>query len=180
MLLWGFETIFTSQTGYFGSVQGIPWGYSLVVRKRLQCDVIFYKANDCWKNTASELLRLINAHKILRYTLSQAQVTVEAELGRVSIYTKHYFAGLPLGASLPSTELQHADDLALLAGNTYVNLWKLTSNDHYLFNAIYLLEFALTKSKQSFLMRLILIRIYRLLGKRLTSMVILMCTEYFL
>jgi N-terminal acetyltransferase B complex non-catalytic subunit len=86
-------------------------------------------------------------------------------LERVAVYSKHYFEALPLGASLPSTELQHADDLAILAGNALVNLWKLTGSDDHLYNAVYLLEFALNKSKQSFLTRLILIRIYRLLGK---------------
>ncbi|KJA27088.1 hypothetical protein HYPSUDRAFT_35639 [Hypholoma sublateritium FD-334 SS-4] len=112
----------------------------------------------------SDLLRLINAHKILRYTLSKSHITVQTESESAAAYTEHYFAALPLGASLPSTELQHADDLALLAGNAYVSLWKLTGDDRHLFSAVYLLEYGLTKSKQSFLMRLILIRIYRLLG----------------
>ena len=80
-------------------------------------------------------------------------------------YLKYYLEALPLGAHLPSTELQPADDLALLAGNALVNLWTLTKRDAHLLNAVYLLEFGLTKSKQSFLMRLILIRIYRILGK---------------
>ena len=96
--------------------------------------------------------------------LVHSDITVDTELERVAAYTKAYFEGLPLGVGLPLTELQHADDLVLLAGNTYVNLWKLTGDDCHLLNAIYLLEFALTKSKQSFLTRLILIRIYRLLG----------------
>lgn len=118
-----------------------------------------------FQNNVSELRRLINAYKIIRHTLSEAEITIEKELQRVAVYTKHYFEALPLGASLPSTELQYADDLALLAGNALVNLWKLTGNDDHLYNAAYLLEFALNKSKQSFLTRLILIRIYRLLGK---------------
>jgi N-acetyltransferase B complex (NatB) non catalytic subunit len=87
------------------------------------------------------------------------------ESARVEKYLKYYLEALPLGAHLPSTELQPADDLALLAGNTLVNLWTLTHHDAHLLNAVYLLEFGLTKSKQSFLMRLILIRIYRILGK---------------
>ncbi|KAF8965269.1 actin cytoskeleton organization protein [Flammula alnicola] len=114
--------------------------------------------------TVSELQRLINSYKLLRYMLPEAEITAEKESERVAAYTKYYFEGLPLGASLPPTELQHADDLVLLAGNAYVNLWKLTNNNCHLLNAVYLLEFALTKSKQSFLTRLILMRIYRLLG----------------
>ena len=81
------------------------------------------------------------------------------------MYTKHYLSGLKFGLNLPSTELQPADDLAILAGNSFVMLWKLTNDEGYLFSAATLLEFALTKSSQSFQSRLILIRIYRLLGK---------------
>ncbi|CAA7271640.1 unnamed protein product [Cyclocybe aegerita] len=114
--------------------------------------------------TVSELRRLINAFKFRRYSLSSSQVSAETELQRVAEYIRYYFEGLPLGAGLASTELQPADDLILLAGNALINLWKLTGNNYHLFNAVYLLEFALTKSKQSFLTRLILIRIYRLLG----------------
>lgn len=88
-------------------------------------------------------------------------------MARVAAYTRFYLEGLALGDGLPSSELQPADDLVLLAGNTYVNLWKLTGSDCHLLNAVYLLEFALTKSKQSFLTRLILIRLYRLLGEDL-------------
>ncbi|RDB21137.1 N-alpha-acetyltransferase 25, NatB auxiliary subunit [Hypsizygus marmoreus] len=114
--------------------------------------------------TNNELRRLINSHKLLRYNLSSSELTVEAEIARVALYIQQYLEGLKLGAHLPSTELQIADDLALLAGSVLVNLWKLTSEEQYLLNAVTLLEFAITKSKQSFQTRLLLIRIYRLLG----------------
>ncbi|KAF9562547.1 actin cytoskeleton organization protein [Agrocybe pediades] len=114
--------------------------------------------------TVSQLIRLINSFKILRYTLTEADITVEKESERVATYAKYYFDALALGAGLPVTELQPADDLALLAGNALISLWQLTGDDKYLYDAVYLLEFALTKSKQSFLTRLILIRVYRLLG----------------
>ena len=117
------------------------------------------------QTTVSELCRLINSFKILRFSLLESDITVELESARVEKYLKYYLEALPLGAHLPSTELQPADDLALLAGNALVNLWTLTNHDAHLLNAVYLLEFGLTKSKQSFLMRLILIRVYRILGK---------------
>jgi N-terminal acetyltransferase B complex non-catalytic subunit len=65
---------------------------------------------------------------------------------------------------LASTELQPADDLALLAASSYVSLWKLTTDDGYLYSAVALLEYALIKSKQSYSAKLMLVRIYRLLG----------------
>ncbi len=102
--------------------------------------------------------------------MPSSEITVEWELKNVTDYTKYYFQGLFLGDGLPSTELQPADDLLLLAGNSFINLWKLTDDEGHLFNAVYLLEFGLTKSKQSFLARLLLIRIYRLLGGVLSSL----------
>ncbi|CAK5277392.1 unnamed protein product [Mycena citricolor] len=110
------------------------------------------------------LRRLINLHKLLRYNLPSSEVDEATESGRASLYTQLYLQALPLGADLPPTELQPADDLAILAGGVFVNLWKLSSDDKYLYSAASLLEFALTKSKQAFQMRILLVRIYRLLG----------------
>jgi N-terminal acetyltransferase B complex non-catalytic subunit len=114
--------------------------------------------------TKNEVQKVINVDKLLRYGLSPSEVTVEAEKELVKTYIQHYHEALPLGASLPSTELQPADDFALLAGNTFVNLWHLSKDYSHLYSAASFLEFALSKSKQSFLTRTILIRIYRLVG----------------
>ncbi|KAF7363508.1 Actin cytoskeleton organization protein [Mycena sanguinolenta] len=112
----------------------------------------------------NDLRRLINSHKLLRQNLAVDELNIAAETERASLYIRQYLEGLKLGVSLPPTELQPADDLALLAGNVFVSLWKLSSDEKYLYNAVALLEFALTKSKQSFHTRLMLVRIYRLLG----------------
>ncbi|KAJ7940559.1 actin cytoskeleton organization protein [Mycena leptocephala] len=114
--------------------------------------------------STNDLRRLINSHKLLRQNLSPDDINMSAESDRATLYTQQYLEGLKLGASLPMTELQPADDLAILAGNVFVSLWKMSSDEKYLYNAVALLEFALTKSKQSFQTRLMLIRIYRLLG----------------
>ncbi|KAF9265486.1 actin cytoskeleton organization protein [Marasmius fiardii PR-910] len=114
--------------------------------------------------TIADLRRYINAQKLIRHNLQNTQITPDEELSRAKLYIKHYLDALPLGQSLPSTELQPADDLAILAANTYVSLWKLTEKEQFLFNASVVLELGLTKSKQSFQMRLMLIRIYRLLA----------------
>ena len=103
-------------------------------------------------------------HLLLRYSLFPAQITAETELERASKYLTQYLEGLKLGASLPSTELQPADDLAILTAQVFVNVWKLTEDEAYLYNAASVLEYALNKSRQCFQMRLLLIRIYTLLG----------------
>lgn len=108
--------------------------------------------------------KVINVQKLLRFSLPSSQITVDAETERVKRYIQYYHEALPVGASLPSTELQPADDFALLAGNAFTSLWELTRDYKYLYSAASFLEFALSRSKQSFLSRLILIRIYRLIG----------------
>lgn len=80
------------------------------------------------------------------------------------LYLQHYLQALPLGKHLPSTELQPADDLAILAANAFINLGYLTSDEEYLLQACVILEFALVRSQQSFQSRLLLVRLYRLLG----------------
>lgn len=83
-------------------------------------------------------------------------------------YVAAYYDGLKLGKDLADTELQPADDLAVLAGQTFVSLWKLVDGPDgrkYLDNAVTLLEFALSKSKESYQIKLLLIRIYHIMGK---------------
>ncbi|KAF4576791.1 hypothetical protein EYR36_004771 [Pleurotus pulmonarius] len=114
--------------------------------------------------TINELQRRINVHKLFRFNLATSQLTLEAETTRASLYFTEYLQALPLGANLPNTELQPADDLAILAGCAYVNLWTISKEEKYLYIAASLLEYGLLKSNASFLMRLMLVRIYRLLG----------------
>ncbi|KAJ4487875.1 actin cytoskeleton organization protein [Lentinula aciculospora] len=115
-------------------------------------------------STVEAIRRAINAHKLSRYNLSTSELTVDTESSRAKLYISQYLEGLSLGTDLPATELQHVDDLAILAGSVFVNIWKLNGEEKYLYNAAVFLEFALAKSKQAFQMRLMLIRIYRLLG----------------
>lgn len=93
-----------------------------------------------------------------------SEITHEAETARAALYTEKYLEALKFGTDLPSTELQPADDLALLGASSYVSLWKLTTDEGYLYAAATLLEYALTKSKQSYSAKFMLVRIYRLLG----------------
>lgn len=122
-------------------------------------------SSDLRKATPAELRRSINVHKLRRHNLSESQLTVDSESARASLYLKDYLRGLKLGEDLPKTELQPADDLAILTGQTFVSLWKLTGVEGHLYKAVAVLEFASIKSVHSFQIRLLLIRIYRLLGE---------------
>ncbi|OBZ75813.1 N-alpha-acetyltransferase 25, NatB auxiliary subunit [Grifola frondosa] len=110
------------------------------------------------------LFRYLNAQKLLRYNLTEAELTPERELARAVQYVRSYLEGLRFGEGFAVHELQPADDLAILAGQAFVNLWKMTGKEAYLYNAAAVLEYASTRSKRSYQIRLHLVRIYRLLG----------------
>lgn len=75
------------------------------------------------------------------------------------------------GKDLEATDLQPADDLALLAAQCYVSAWELSQYDgQYLELAIGLLEFALRKSRYRYQMRILLISLYRVAGAPLMAL----------
>jgi N-terminal acetyltransferase B complex non-catalytic subunit len=108
--------------------------------------------------------RTINVHKLIRLALQESELTVEKETERAETYRAAYFAALPLGAELSVTDYQPADDFALLAAHAYINLWEDTEDEAWLLRTVVLLQFALSKSKQAYNLRLVLIAVYRLLG----------------
>jgi N-terminal acetyltransferase B complex non-catalytic subunit len=99
--------------------------------------------------------------------------SIESELAFAKKCCTHYHSGLLLGKDLVSTELQPADDLAVLAVTALINAHHLASQDSsispsdkhfYLYDSIVLLEFASTKSRWAYAARFLLVRLYRLLG----------------
>lgn len=70
------------------------------------------------------LRRLINTHKLRRFVLTPAELTPAAERARADAYLAAYVRALSLGADLPATELQPADDLVLLAAQAFVGIWR--------------------------------------------------------
>ncbi|TFY72671.1 hypothetical protein EVG20_g343 [Dentipellis fragilis] len=111
-----------------------------------------------------ELQRTINAQKLLRYNLQDADLTVEKEAPRAVQLIEEYLAALALGKDLPKTELQPADDLVILAAHVFVNMYALSKDEAHLHNAIVILEFASKRSPKSYQIHLLLVRVYRLLG----------------
>ncbi|KAI0065400.1 TPR-like protein [Artomyces pyxidatus] len=115
-------------------------------------------------SSLADLQRSINVYKLSRYNLQPSQYTVELEVPRALHLKQEYLEALSLGKDLPKTELQPADDLAILAAQVYVGLYSLSGDKDHLQHAIVFLEYASKKSPQSYLIHLHLIRIYRLLG----------------
>jgi N-terminal acetyltransferase B complex non-catalytic subunit len=101
--------------------------------------------------------------KCLRYNLHESEITAQLESARALEYTSAYLDGLTLGLNLPEAEYQPADDLASLAAHAFVNVANLTKTQEPLYAAVSLLEYGLTRSKESFNIHLALIRLYHLL-----------------
>ncbi|KAF8325563.1 N-acetyltransferase B complex non catalytic subunit-domain-containing protein [Cantharellus anzutake] len=113
-------------------------------------------------STSNELRRTVNVIKFVRYM----QLGSSDELEDGVRYFQMYLTALPLGRNLPTTELQPADDLALLAANCFVQSWADQGKRNLapLHQAMVVLEFASQHSATNFQVRLLLIRIYILLG----------------
>ena len=116
-----------------------------------------------------DLQRLINVRRLERYMLLDSEIAVESETARGLKFLHEYLDGLAFGGDLPVTELQPADDLVLLAANALVMVWALSRSEEALYQAVTVLEYGLTKSRMSFQMRIMLVRIYRILGVWLDS-----------
>ncbi|PWN50628.1 hypothetical protein IE53DRAFT_86224 [Violaceomyces palustris] len=112
----------------------------------------------------NELFTRINIWKILRSTQTSCSVTGELSFSKAVL--KAYVEGLPIGRKLPDTEMQPADDLALLSAQALVSAFRLDSGQgwNHLLAAAGVLEFALKKSKKGYALRLLLVKIYLLLG----------------
>ncbi|ORY72573.1 actin cytoskeleton organization protein [Leucosporidium creatinivorum] len=106
--------------------------------------------------------RVINASKVARFvaTVSDAATQLAAAEG----FVKRYFQTLPLGKGLPPTDLQPADDFALLAGQAFVAAWQYSRDRSCLERALVVLEYGLQRSKHKYQIRILAINILRLLG----------------
>ncbi|KAF8308096.1 hypothetical protein DL93DRAFT_2159228 [Clavulina sp. PMI_390] len=117
-------------------------------------------------STASSLSRTINAFKLLRY--AEPSPSTSSELAHAEKYFRLYLEATrileSIGAKDPE-EVDPADDLALLAANALISEWaKDKSVQAPLNQAIFVLEFAATRSPYNFRYHLVLIRLYLFLG----------------
>lgn len=114
-------------------------------------------------STTAGLARLINVFKLQRFSNKSARTETEEQADSAA-YLKAYFEALPVGKDLPETELQPADDLAILAANALVSAWVIARKEPYLHQALVVLEYASSRSKQNYQFRVLAVRLYRLLA----------------
>lgn len=107
----------------------------------------------------------ISIAKITRTIQPPSSLTEESEAALAASLLKQYLDGLSVGSALPETEMQPADDLALLSTQALLSAYRLSHyRPCYLLQSISLLEFALTKSPKGYQLRMLLIRSYVLAG----------------
>ncbi len=116
------------------------------------------------KNEA-ELRTYISIAKITRAVQAESSLSEGSEAALAAELVARYVDGLSVGKDLPDTEMQPADDLALLGAQALLSAYRLSGGKLvYLFQVIGLLEFGLTKSSKGYQLRMLLIRSYTLAG----------------
>ncbi|KAF9305110.1 N-alpha-acetyltransferase 25, NatB auxiliary subunit [Mortierella antarctica] len=75
-----------------------------------------------------------------------------------------YEDALPFGKDLEETERQYGDDYAIMAAHLLISLHKQTKSYFPLLTAVFMMEHALNASKHNYQLKLVLIRVYELLG----------------
>ncbi|KAI8979116.1 N-acetyltransferase B complex non catalytic subunit-domain-containing protein [Mycotypha africana] len=107
----------------------------------------------------------VNIRKLEHVLGLHSIVNQEQALSLVTELWNEYQEALPLGEHLEKTEMQFGDEFVILASHVLLELYHQQNKyNAYLIQAITLLETALTKSIHNFQMKLILVRMYLMLG----------------
>lgn len=81
---------------------------------------------------------------------------------------QQYQDALPLGKELEKTELQYGDEFVILASHILLDLYRQHEQSSVIIEAISLLEIALAKSIYNFRIKLMLVRLYLMIGNFFT------------
>ncbi|KAG0299446.1 N-alpha-acetyltransferase 25, NatB auxiliary subunit [Dissophora globulifera] len=115
-------------------------------------------------DTVKEITIQINLARFERSVGLQAKLNPTESMALVNKFWKLYEDALPLGKDLSETERQYGDDYAIMAAHLLIDIHKETKSYFPLLNATFMLEQALSASKHNYQIKLVLVRIYELLG----------------
>lgn len=107
----------------------------------------------------------VNIRKLERFLHLHPQSDIKQGIEIVNELWKEYQDALPLGEDLEKTEMQHGDEFVILASHILLDLYNEHKQAGILIQAISLLEIALTKSIHNFQIKLMLVRMYIMIGK---------------
>ncbi|KAG0005209.1 N-alpha-acetyltransferase 25, NatB auxiliary subunit [Modicella reniformis] len=114
--------------------------------------------------TVKDIAIQINIARFERFVGLQVKLRSADAMALVNKFWKLYEKALPLGKDLEETELQYGDDYAIMAAHLLIDVHRDTKSYFPLLNASFMLERALSASKHNYQIKLVLIRIYELLG----------------
>jgi N-terminal acetyltransferase B complex non-catalytic subunit len=106
----------------------------------------------------------VNIRKLERFLNLHPQTDVKDGLTIVNDLWREYQDALPLGEGLEKTEMQYGDEFVILASHILLDLYREHKQVAILIQAISLLETALIKSIHNFQIKLILVRMYTMIG----------------
>lgn len=105
-----------------------------------------------------------NIRKLERFLNLNPISDIKQSLAIVDELWKQYQDALPLGKDLKKTEMQYGDEFVILAAYLLLDLHHEYKQTCFLIQAISLLENALVKSIHNFQIKLILVRMYTMIG----------------
>ena len=111
------------------------------------------------------VFKSVNVGKLERFLNLYSTTDIKAGLDKVNALWAEYQEALPLGQGLEKTELQYGDEFVLLAGHLLLDLYQQHHQVSLMIQAISLLETALNKSIHNFQIKLLLVRMYTMMGK---------------
>ncbi|KAH7096936.1 N-acetyltransferase B complex non catalytic subunit-domain-containing protein [Auriculariales sp. MPI-PUGE-AT-0066] len=155
-----YVTIFGDKPSAFEDV--LPH-LKLLVAKQRETLVAFAQSLPSTVDSDKAIQRTITGLKIVR-ALAPVPRSASDELVDAVRYLDLYLAALPVGADLPKTELQPADDLAALSAQAFVGAYTSSRDITHLHAALAVLVRATEASRYGYGLRLCLIRVLRLLG----------------
>ncbi|CEP15697.1 hypothetical protein [Parasitella parasitica] len=106
----------------------------------------------------------VNIRKLERFLGLYATFDKKQALATVSELWNEYQEALPLGEDLEKTEMQYGDEFVILASHVMLDLYRQEHQTSFLIQAICLLETALVKSIHNFQIKLVLVRLYAMIG----------------
>ncbi|KAG2173554.1 hypothetical protein INT44_007145 [Umbelopsis vinacea] len=106
----------------------------------------------------------INVYKLEHYLNTSGAETEQDAVKKVTELWAAYNNALPLGKTLEKTERQYGDDYVVLASHILLKKYRETKDMAFILHALVLLESALAKSIYNFQFKMLLIRLYLIIG----------------
>ncbi|KAF9206876.1 N-alpha-acetyltransferase 25, NatB auxiliary subunit [Haplosporangium sp. Z 27] len=139
-------------------ISGLDKGDALEFCKRLR------ETSGEKSENVKEIITQINIVRFERFVGLQSKLNATEAMTLVNKFWKLYEEALPFGKDLEETERQYGDDYVIMASHLLIDIHKEAKSYVPLLNAVFMLEHALSASKHNYQIKLVLIRIYELLG----------------